>query len=383
MENKKPTISERINARLKEPPNAIFKDGKWRFWYVMVFGLSLASAIATWIIFPGAVGSLAFSMGALLLWVFAGTLHYSDSNDPRLARGVSMLDSVSLLFVIAHFCFVMWVLGHVGVLRQAEARYDVAVTEYNAKAQALSKDNIEIAKSAERISENGVKAERLKNDTAYQQRKAVERGGRIAAPRAVSASGVAPSLSTATIELEKPEKPLESSAAFLSRWDSWIRAANFGELILAAITLIYIRNRSAKFNSSRQNAQIEPLEARGEVFPVATGSHRQIAPAAALRQESVKSAASVATDPRKPALDVLRGHLKVVASYLPGRWFKADLMPGGVRIRLCERRMGIERTVKKTEQSNRVLDAVSDPNFRALLIAELRHQGFPIEKGGE
>src|SRR5688572_16520900 len=61
-------------------------------------------------------------VGALLAWLGVGALHYSDSNDPQLARGVSALDSVTLIFVIAHFCFLLFIYGHVSMLKAAEAK---------------------------------------------------------------------------------------------------------------------------------------------------------------------------------------------------------------------------------------------------------------------
>jgi hypothetical protein len=383
MENKmaKPTISQRINAKLREPDDAVFEDGKWRFWFILVFGLSLGSAIGTVFIFPGAVGSLTLSMMVLLLWVFVGALHYSGSKDPRLARVVSALDSAALLFVIAHFCFVMGVLGHLLTLRGAEAKYDQEMEAYNVKAADVSKDNVKIAESNVKATENNVKAERLRNDAAYQLRRAAEAsGGRVPVGRqAVAGAGASPSLSTAAIQLKEPDKPKESSVAFLQGWEWWIRAANFGELILAAITLIYIRNRSAKFNAQGVS---EPI------LPVATGVAKHPALQPALRAPDAKKATPVATeersDWRKAAAETLREHLSVIAFQHPGRWFKVDLIePEGVWIRFCGRVLGREKTLKKTKQSDKLLRAVDRPDFRARLVAELKHQGFPIGKGGE
>jgi hypothetical protein len=379
MENKttKPTISERINARFAEPDNGVFKDGKWRWWFALVFGLSLGSAIVTALVFSGSVGVLGIGMGVLVLWTLVGTLVYSDSRDTRLSRGVSILDSVALCFVVAHFCFVMYVYGHLTTLRSAEAKYGQEMEAYNAKALDVSKDNVEIARSIEKVSENAVKAERLRNDAAYQLRKASESGRRVPSLRqgAPVAAGL-PFASNSTVQLKEPDKPKESSIEFLNKWDSWIRWANFGELILAAVTLIYIRNRSAKFN-----AQGVPER----VLPVATGREYQSAPAPALRASGAKKATPVATDedPRMLALRELREHLRQIAFYIPNRFFKADLIQGGVSIRLCRKLLGADVTVKTTRQSNKLLDAVDRPDFRARLIDELKHQGFPIEKGGE
>jgi hypothetical protein len=369
----KKTFSERINERLREPSGEIFKRGKWRFWFPLVVGLTMLNGILTAWIVGGAglqtyIGIIVATMGALLCWLSVGNLHYSDSEDLALARGVSLLDSITLVFVIAHFCFLLWAQGHLITLRAAEANYGAKAEAFNVKAERISEDNAKIAASAERVASETTKTERLRLRTAYQQRKAAEAGARISTGRAGPQS-LAPSLSTAPIELEKPKAPLmESSAAFLARWDGWIRLANFGELILAAVTLIYIRNRSAAFNA--KNA---PRVSYG----VAMGIPAAVA---GLRRNSAKKATLVATA-GKSELDALREHLKVISSYLPGRWFKADPIAGGVLIRLCERREGREATIKQTRQSNRIFAALGRSDFQERLRAELVACGFPI--GGE
>jgi hypothetical protein len=379
MENKKQTISERINARLKEPENAIFKDGKWRFWFPVVLVLSLVNSCLTALIFNGAtaapVNFIVVAMGTLLCWIGVGALHYSDSGDGRLSRGVSLLDSIALCFMIAHFCFLLWAYGHLITLRAAETEYKVGAEAYNARVADVSKDTVKATENIVKISDNTVKVARLNNDAAYQLRVATQNGARVKSVK--SAPSDAPSLPSLTpIELEKPKAPEQSSAAFLIKWDGWIRAANFGELILAAITLIYIRNRSAKFNAQGIS---EPI------LSVATGREYQSAGAPALRVPDAKKATPVATDedPRMPALKELREHLRQIAFYIPNRFFKADLIQGGVSIRLCCKLLGADVTVKTTRQSNKLLDAVDRPDFRARLVAELQHQGFLIEKGGE
>jgi hypothetical protein len=368
----KPSISERINARLREPEGEIFKAGKWRFWFALAFGLSLGSAILTAMIFAWSAGSLTVVAGVLVLWTLVGTLHYSDSDDSHLARGVSLLDSIALCFVVGHFCFAMWAYGHLLTLRGAEAKYEVAALAYNEKAEKIQADNVKIAASGERIAEAGVKRAKLENDTAYQQRKAAEAGGR-AIGRGRDAFTSAPSLSTVPIELEKPKAPKESSAAFLTKWDAWIRAANFGELILAAITLIYIRNRSAAFNA--KNAPTG-FQSAGMGIP---------ATVAPLRRPDAKTATSVATvaPGHDSALNALREHLRDIAFGIPNHWFKADLIAGGVNIRLSKRVKGREVTVRSTRQSNKILSAVNRPDFRERLIEELIACGFPIEGGGQ
>ena len=102
----------------------------------------------------------------------------------------------------------------------------------------------------------------------------------------------------------------------------------------------------------------------------------------ALRQSGAEKATVATVAGQKAALDALREHLKVIASYLPEKWFRADLIEGGVSIRLYERNgQGREVTIAKTRQSDKLLLAVNRPNFRGRLIAELKACGFPI--GGE
>jgi hypothetical protein len=47
---------------------------------------------------------------------------------------------------------------------------------------------------------------------------------------------------------------------------------------------------------------------------------------------------------------------------------------------MCKRRAGREVTIAKTKQSDKLFAAINRPDFRARLVDELIHQGFPIEK---
>lgn len=370
--NKK-DIGQRINQWLDEAPGQIFKKGKWKFWFPLVIGLTLLNGILTGLIFGFAgayvwIGIIVGTMGALLCWLELGNLHYSDSEDQRLARVVSFLDSAALIFVIAHACFLIWAFTHLMMLRSEEAKYETRAESFNVKAERVQDGNVKIAEAGVKIAEAGVKAERIRNNTARQLRRAAESGARVSIQNQ-SSGALFPAISTAPVEMERPKAPAESSTAFLAKWDKWIRITNFGELVLAAITLIYIRNRSARFN------------AQGAPEPVAT-SHRGLAPSAALRANSTQKKTPVATDWREEALLALRDHLGVIAEGLPNRSFKADLRKDeGVWIRLYESRRGRETMIAKTCQSDKLLAAVNRPDFRGRLIDELIHRGFPI--GGE
>jgi hypothetical protein len=308
----------------------------------------------------------------------------------------------------------LWAQGHLLTLQSQEAKYEASVITYNEGAERVSSDNVRIAEAI-------TKAERLRNDTAYQLRRAAETGNLKRTRPGRGALDQSSSLSTSPIELAKPEKPEESSAAFLTRWDAWIRVANFGELILAAVTLIYIRNRSARFNHSAsvkdsargvqmaeaeasayrvfpdgERETIEPAETPDEAdkiveqdddFPSELdASEREAQGNPAFRQQRhgdtkiATTVATSATDERLPALNALRHHLRVIAFHYPNRWFKCDLIDGGVWIRMCERHAGREVTIAKTKQSNKLFDAINRPDFRERLVDELIHQGFPIGK---
>jgi hypothetical protein len=413
-------FGQRFHNWLDEPEGQIFAHGKWRFWFPMLLIFSVLNPVLTASIFgsagklQGYIGAIMLSVGALLAWLCVGTLHYSDSRDARLSRGVSLLDSVTLCFVIGHFCFLLWAQGHLLTLQSQEAKYEASVITYNEGAERISGDNVRIAEAI-------TKAERLRNDTAYQIRRAAETGNlkRTRAGRGVLDQSS--SLSTSPIELAKPQKPEDSSAAFLTRWDAWIRAANFGELILAAITLIYIRNRSAKFNhtasvkadaqglqmteagerafrvlpaaeretieSTEAPAEMDKIVEQDDIFPSELDtSEREAQRNLAFRQERqadtkiATTVATSATDERLPALNALRHHLRVIAFHYPNRWFKCDLIDGGVWIRMCGRRAGREVTIAMTKQSDKLFAAIDRTDFRARLVDELIRQGFPIEK---
>jgi hypothetical protein len=376
----------RVNRWLEEAPGETFKANKWKFWFPMLIGFSLLNAALTALIFRSGeqaqnyIGAIMLSVGVLLAWLCIGTLHYSDSRDTKLARGVSLLDSITLVFVIAHFCFLLYVQGHIWTLRAAEDIYKVSAVAYNDKAEKVSTDNTKIAEAAERIAIEESKRARIENDSIYQARKAAQAGARITAPRAGAQSVVA-SISTSPIELERPDKPKQSSTEFLTQWDSWIRLANFGELALAAITFIFIRNRSAQFNAARQQRDEYEFPDELDEDVSVRGSAKEPRLTRTQKSDSGRlspiSGDSVA---RKQALKKLREHLKAIAFYVPGFWFKADLIRGGVTIRLFKKDHGHEIMVAQTDQSDKLLAAVERPDFRARLQGELIHQGFPLEK---
>src|SRR5207245_413477 len=118
------------------------------------------------------------------------------------------------------------------------------------------------------------------------------------------------------------------------------------------------------YSPPQKSASMRPERPNKAPFaPVATVSRLPLSQ----RQDVPKKATSVATEPRRDALNALRTHLRVIAEGLPKRWFKADLIEGGVAIRLCERQQGREVTINQTNQSDKLLLAVDRPDFRERL----------------
>src|SRR5262245_29011178 len=172
----KRSFGRRINEWLYEGPGEIFRQGKWRFGFPTLIGLTALNAVMTAVIFgqDGAqkyIGSIVVLAGAVLCWLALGLLHYSDSSDRALAIGVAVLDSVTLLFVAAHFSFLLYVQGHLWTLRAAEERYRQDMATYNAQWAPVKDSNDRIAATVERIAGIEKETERLRNDTAYWSRR--------------------------------------------------------------------------------------------------------------------------------------------------------------------------------------------------------------------
>lgn len=92
-----------------------------------------------------------------------------------------------------------------------------------------------------------------------------------------------------------------------------------------------------------------------------------------------QSPVSATSFDRKAARLKLLEVLRDVSFHNPGFWFKADLIEGGVTIRMCKKDHGVEVMVARTDQSNKLLLAVSRPDFRERLVDELIYQGFPLD----
>lgn len=381
------TIAERVNDYLVEPEGAQFVNGKWKFWFVAIAFLSVINAALTWLIFrddgENYSGPIMLSVGALVAWLCVGALHYSDSTDRSLARGVSAIDSIALLFVVVHFSGLLYVYGHHRTLRSAETKYEAQATAYNTKAEKVSDDNKAIATSAERIEIERTKRAKIENDTVYQARKAAQAGAKV--QTGSSSGGIGPSLSTAPIELEKPKAPAESSVAFLTKWDWLIRLANCGELLLACLTLILIRNVSARSNApATQTAELPSVFAGAYRSPVARPAFTKTATQSdTVSRQNVERKETTQDDTAalREGLKVLRETLGLIAFHTPGRHYKADLKPDCVWIRAMVSDAGIQRTGHAAKARHSILRSalrMEPERFRAEVEEWLRENGFEL-----
>jgi hypothetical protein len=364
----KNSFGRRINEWLHESPGEVFRQGKWRFWFPTLIGLTALNAVMTAVIFGADgmqkyIGSIVVLAGATLCWLALGLLHYSDSEDRILAIGVAALDSLTLLFVALHFSFLLWCQGHLWTLRSAETKYQTDLATYNSQITPISADNTKITAAAERIAEIEKQTERLRNDTAYWSR----RNGVKQAP-----AGLKVELSTTKVELPLPPRsPTESSAEFLAKWDWWIRAAGFGELSLSIITLIFVRTRTATTNSRTEVDEEFPdslevktrLPVRPEKFTT--------------QKETTKNHGSFNSEGLKRLRDALRD----ISFRLHNHSFKSGVRGDAVWIYLMKARHGTQESVASAKAELEILaDALKmNPTmFQERLERFLRENGFEI-----
>jgi hypothetical protein len=368
----KRTFGQRINAWLTEPKGEVFRQGKWRFWYPALVGLTALNAVMTAVIFGADgmqkyIGSIVVLAGAVLCWLALGLLHYSDSDDRLLAIGTAALDSITLLFVATHFAFLLWCQGHLWTLRAAEAQYRTDIATYNAQWKPVTDSNERIAATVERIASVEKETERLRNDTAYwSRRNKVE----------PSKSGIKFDAKLSAVEVPPPPKaPTEASAEFLAGWDWWIRVAGFGELALSIITLIFVRGRTAWLNARRAPGVEEfPDEVdAGEVEKRAPAKRGKLSP----KKEPAKNHGSFNSE----GLKRLREALRDISFRLAGFSFKSNVKDDCVWIFLMKARAGTQEAVASAKAKLSILDdamTMAPADFRERLEKFLRQSGFEI-----
>ncbi|MGH9753278.1 MAG: DUF1761 domain-containing protein [Blastocatellia bacterium] len=377
-------FGERINTWLSEAPGEQFKQNKWKFWFVALIAFSILNAALTALVFNAGgvlqtyMGTVLLGVGALLAWLGVCALYYSDSTDAHLSRGVAILDSTTLLFVVAHFSFLMWVYGHLSTLQNAEADYKVAVERFNADALKVQASNARIIESLREIEASAKEKAKIEQDTAYQLRQAAKHGAQIKGER----SGVSVKFEPAKVELaEPPAPPADSSADYLTRWDSAIRLANFGELALAIFTLIFIRVRSSLTNSPRVDNEFpHDLDVENRQ-PRRRGNLQNPTTHVSSKNERHSRARNNDTGVSAEGLKILRDTLKLIAFHNPPMHFKTDVKPDCIWIRSMTSDHGIQRTASAAKAK---LDILNDAMrmereaFRERLEKFLRENGFEI-----
>ena len=363
--DKKP-FGERINTWLSEPSGEIFRQGKWRFWFPTLIGLTALNAVMTAVIFGADgmqkyIGSIVVLAGAVLCWLALGLLHYSDSTDRTLAIGAAVLDSITLLFVAVHFSFLLWCQGHLWMLRAAEEQYRVDMATHNAQWRPVKESNERIASTVERIAGIEKETERLRNDTAYWSHRNKTQ---------TSKSGIKFEAQLISVELPSPPKaPTESSSGFLSQWDWWIRVAGFGELALSIITLIFVRTRTATINAKNEGAFLTELDVEDRA-PIER-------PRFTKKKDTAKTLESFDSD----GLKRLREALRDISFRLHGFSFKSHVKDDAVWIRLMKANQGTQETVSSAKAKLSLLDdalKMAPQVFKVRLEKFLRENNFEI-----
>ena len=166
----------------------------------------------------------------------------------------------------------------------------------------------------------------------------------------------------------------------MTGWDFWIRAANLAELLLAAATLIYIRNRSAKTNSPTSATvpdmnfdSLLAVSARQPQFrPAFRKTH------VSYEQEKTPKT-HVSFNPE--GLRRLREALRDISFRLAGVSFKADVKADAVWIRAMRANAGTQETTHSVRAKLSLLDDATNMErnaFRERLEKFLRQNGFEL-----
>jgi hypothetical protein len=199
-------------------------------------------------------------------------------------------------------------------------------------------------------------------------RKAAQAGARVQTGRGSKSLGA--NLSTSPVELAKPpDPPKDSSADYLTRWDSTIRLANFGELALAIFTLIFIRVRSSLTNSPADEPFPHELEVENR------------APTRRENFTKKKDTAKTHESFNPEGLKRLREALRDISFRLAGFSFKSHVKEDAVWIRMMKARHGTQETVASAKAKLDILDdAMIMPRgaFRERLEKFLQQNGFDI-----
>lgn len=243
---RKRSLIDRLNDWLYENPGELFKDGKWKFWLMAEIGLQVLIGLATYFLFPIDTAFLVIISSGIILWLIVGFLHYTDSQDGRLNKGLSWLDSIALCFAVLHFSYLLWVFGHYSILKHAEADYEEKRYAWNQEVDRDRDRKLKQTQAEVEREKTREKIARYEADIAY---RASLNGQRVRMKTQPQSTELG---EEAKQETKSAPKSLtgETSQQYLSSRDSFVRFLHMLEIFMAVARLIYIRIKSASANES-------------------------------------------------------------------------------------------------------------------------------------
>lgn len=173
-----------------------------------------------------------------------------------------------------------------------------------------------------------------------------------------------------------------SAAGVFARYENtlfWIMVAELGLYGLAAFTLFALAKLMDDAPKPAPVAAPDLAHNRPvSDFPEELDVDYRPGPKNANYARSAKIATPVATVATTNSLKALREHLRQIAFYIPKRFFKADLIDGGVTIRMCRKVRGADDTVCEVKFNNRIFADLDREDFQTRLRQRLIDAGFPI-----
>lgn len=243
-------FAEWINRKFEEPEGQLFKDNKWRIWFPLEIILQVAVSIVTFMILPISVGFIVLLCSAILIWVTAGIMHYTHSENGKMNNYVAIFASLALVAVVAHLTYVLYVQSHVSVLRAAEARYEAEMAIYDKRLGEDRQRMLDSKKMEIELEKLEAEKARHARDQARFEAKTAYYTGHVASTvsqEATTRRNNGPEIQIT--QYSKPEKPkVEPSAEFMVRHDANVRYAAMGELLIPVFGLIYILIASTIIN---------------------------------------------------------------------------------------------------------------------------------------
>jgi hypothetical protein len=131
---------------------------------------------------------------------------------------------------------------------------------------------------------------------------------------------------------------------------------NLGELLLAVVTLIFIRNRSAATNMTVQTMPVLPRVTARAPAAVAPFAQPHASSVSSQQGKTQKTQAKTPASFNPEGLRRLRGVLRDISFHLVGLSFKADVRGNAVWIRMMEANQGTQQKVASAKVSLEILD---------------------------